>query len=215
VSFVAETPSISPRCVCDTRLRANLALSPWRSRFRVRPPGRSTFGLVREGGKWKLLSVGLILLIFLRWRSNGKTADLEARRDDAIAALPSLHCAGEHTGGPTEKLPGRADTLGPAHRVDIARGGQPGRRGPICGKQKADMRSVQNRASRRQPVRGEANQAAKFELAATPVEYARRPAVFYSDSGGILRGTDKRVLSRLSADPRMILRRAFQAPLRG
>jgi len=50
----------------------------------------------------------------------------------------------------------------------------------------------------------ESNQAAKVELAATPVEYGKiGRRSFFLDSGGVLRGGDKQGAVATSADPRI------------
>jgi hypothetical protein len=50
----------------------------------------------------------------------------------------------------------------------------------------------------------EANQTAKFELAATPVAYGKDGRrSFYLDSAGVLRGADKQGAVATSTDPRI------------
>ncbi len=49
-----------------------------------------------------------------------------------------------------------------------------------------------------------AETAAKFELAATPIEYGKiGRRSFFLDSGGVLRGADKQGAVATSADPRI------------
>src|SRR5260370_3409404 len=77
----------------ETRWRENLAFIPMEIPLPGEPSRSITFGLVREGGNWKLLSVGLILLDIPSMAKQWEQADLEAREDDAIAALRKLATA--------------------------------------------------------------------------------------------------------------------------
>jgi hypothetical protein len=201
-----ETPSISTEMrFGDTRSRENLAFI----HLEIPIPGEAsrsiTFGLVREGGNWKLLSVGLILLDIPSMEKQWEQADLEAHENDAIAALRKLAMALETYRRAYGKLPDALDTLGPAPRGGIS----PEAAGLIDAELSAGNKGGYAIRYRIVPASGnlseeEANQAAKFELAATPVEYGKTGRrSFFLDSGGILRGTDKQGSVATPADARI------------
>ncbi len=201
-----ETPSISTEMrFGDTRSRENLAFIP----LEIPIPGEAsrsiTFGLVREGGNWKLLSVGLILLDIPSMEKQWEQADLEARENDAIAALRKLATALETYRRAYGKLPDALDTLGPAPQGGIS----PEAANLVDADLSAGNKGGYAIRYRIVPAGGnlseeEANQAAKFELAATPVEYGKTGRrSFILDSSGILRGTDKQGSVATPADPRI------------
>jgi len=201
-----ETPSISTEMrFGETRSRENLAFIPLEIPIPGEPSRSITFGLVREGGNWKLLSVGLILLDIPSMEKQWEQADLEAREDDAIAALRKLATALETYRRAYGKLPDALDALGPAPQGGIS----PEAAGLIDAELSAGNKGGYAIRYRIVPAGGnlseeEANQAAKFELAATPVEYGKTgQRSFILDSAGILRGTDKQGSVATSADPRI------------
>ena len=201
-----ETPSISTEMrFGETRSRENLAFIPLEIPIPGEPSRSITFGLVREGGNWKLLSVGLILLDIPSMEKQWQQADLEAREEDAIAALRKLATALETYRRAYGKLPDALDPLGPAPKGGIS----PEAAGLIDAELSAGNKGGYAIRYRIVPVGGnlsgeDANQAAKFELAATPVEYGKTGRrSFFLDSGGILRGTDKQGSVATSADPRI------------
>jgi hypothetical protein len=149
--------------------------------------------------------VGLILLDIASMEKQWQQADLEAREDDAIAALRKLATALETYRRAYGKLPDALDPLGPAPKGGIS----PAAAGLIDAELSAGNKD--GYAIRYRIVLAgdnlsdeDANQAAKFELAATPVEYGKTGRrSFFLDSGGILRGTDKQGSVATSGDPRI------------
>jgi type II secretory pathway pseudopilin PulG len=201
-----ETPSISTEMrFGETRSRENLAFIPLDIPIPGEPSQSITFGLVREGGNWKLLSVGLILLDIPSMAKQWRQADLDAREDDAIAALRTLATALETYRRAYGKLPDALDPLGPAPKGGIS----PETADLVDAELSAGNKGGYAIRYRIVPADGNlseenANQAAKFELAATPVEYGKTgQRSFFLDSGGILRGTDKQGSVATSADPRI------------
>ena len=76
-----ESPSYTTEMrLGETRLRENLAFVPMEIPITGDDPRKITFGLVREGGNWKLLSVGLILLDMPAMAKQWEQADLDAQR---------------------------------------------------------------------------------------------------------------------------------------
>jgi type II secretory pathway pseudopilin PulG len=201
-----EAPGISTEMrFGETRSRENLAFIPMEIPLPGEPSRSITFGLVREGGNWKLLSVGLILLDIPSMAKQWEQADLEAREDEAIAALRSLAAALETYRQAYGKLPDTLDPLGPAPKSGIS----PEAAGLVDADLSSGNKDGYTIRYRIVPASGnlpeeDANQAAKFELAATPVEYAKNGRrSFFLDSRGVLRGADKHGAAANSADPRV------------
>jgi hypothetical protein len=189
----------------ETRLRENLAFVP----MEIPLPGESarsiTFGLVREGGNWKLLSVGLILLDIPSMAKQWEQADLDAREDNAIANLRAVAAALETYRRAYGDWPETLALLGPAPPsgvspqaaglidADLAAGRKDGYTirysiVPANGNQPADDR----------------NKAETFSLAASPTEYGKTGRrSFLLDSAGILRAADKQGGVAASTDPRV------------
>jgi len=189
----------------ETRSRENLAFIPMEIPLPGEPSRSITFGLVREGGNWKLLSVGLILLDIPSMAKQWEQADREAREEAAIAALRKLATALETYRRAYGKLPDALERLGPAPENGIS----PEAAGLVDAEISAGNKDGYAIRYRIVPAGGnlseeESNQAAKFELAATPVEYGKiGRRSFFLDSGGVLRGGDKQGAVATSADPRI------------
>jgi hypothetical protein len=201
-----ETPGISTEMrFGETRSRENLAFIPMEIPIPGEAPRSITFGLVREGGSWKVLSVGLILLDIPSMEKQWEQADMEAREEEAIAALRKLATALETYRRAYGKLPEALEPLGPAPKGGIS----PEAAGLIDADLSAGNKYGYAIRYRIVPAGGnlpeeDANQAAKFELAATPIEYGKTGhRSFFLDSGGILRGADKQGGVATSADPRI------------
>jgi hypothetical protein len=201
-----ESPGISTEMrFGETRLRENLAFIPMEIPLPGEPSRSITFGLVREGGNWKVLSVGLILLDIPSMARQWEQADLEAREDNAIAALRILATALETYRHAYGKLPDSLESLGPAPKEGIS----PEAAGLVDADLAAGKKNGYEIRYRVLPAEGslpedEANQAAKFELAATPTQYGDAgKKSFFLDSAGVLRGDDKKGAVATSEDPRI------------
>jgi hypothetical protein len=201
-----ESPGISTEMrFGETRLRENLAFIPMEIPLPGEPSRSITFGLVREGGNWKMLSVGLILLDIPSMARQWEQADLESHEDDAIAALRMLATALETYRHAYGKLPDSLESLGPAPKEGIS----PEAAGLVDAELAAGKKNGYEIRYRILPAEGsvpedEANQAAKFELAATPAKYGDAgKRSFFLDSAGVLRGDDKKGAVATSEDPRI------------
>jgi hypothetical protein len=168
-------------------------------------PRAITFGLVREGGNWRLLSVGLILLDVPAMAKQWEQADLAASEDAAIADLRSVAAALDTYRRAYGQLPDTLTLLGPAPPsgvspeaaslldADLAAGSKDGYTirytiAPAAGS----------------PPEEEANRAETFVLASSPKEYGKTGRrSFFLDSSGILRGADKQGGIATSTDPRV------------
>jgi len=201
-----EAPGISTEMrFGETRLRENLAFIPMEIPLPEEPARSITFGLVREGGNWKLLSVGLILLDIPSMEKQWEQADLETRENKAIAALRQLATALESYRRTYGKFPDALDPLGPAPQGGIS----PEAANLVDEELSSGKKNGYAIRYRILPAAGnltdeEANQTSKFELAATPIEYGKDGRrSFYLDSEGVLRGTDKQGAVATSTDPRV------------
>jgi hypothetical protein len=201
-----ETPGIETEMrFGDVRLRENLAFVPMEIPLPGEPSRSITFGLVREGGNWKLLSVGLILLDIPAMAKQWEQADLEEREDNAIASLRALAAALETYRRAYGKLPDTLAPLGPAPASGIS----PEASGLVDAELAAGnkdgytIRYTIVSAGGNLPEE-EANKAETFGLAATPNEYGKAGRrSFFLDSGGVLRGADKQGALATPADPRI------------
>ena len=179
----------------ETRLRENLAFVP----VEVTGARRIDFGLVREDGGWKLLSVGLLLLDLPALARQWESAELEASEAAAIAALRKI---AESVGAYRRafgRLPESLDQLGPAPKTGISLEAA----GLVDAELAAGKKGGYRFRFRVLPASGEGAEAG-FELAATPSEYGKTGRrSFFLDSSGALRGADKQGAVAGPTDPRI------------
>jgi hypothetical protein len=190
----------------EVRLRENLAFVPMEIPLPGEPSRSITFGLVREGGNWKLLSVGLILLDIPAMAKQWEQADLEAREENAIADLRALAAALETYKSAYGKLPDSLAPLGPA----TADGISPEASGLVDAELAAGSKDGYTIRYNIVPAGGnppeeDAGKAETFGLAATPSQYGKNGRrSFFLDSAGVLRGADKQGAAANSTDPRIV-----------
>jgi hypothetical protein len=189
----------------ETRVRENLAFIPVQIPITGEPARSITFGLVREGGNWKLLSVGLILLDIPSMAKQWEQADLDAREDDATANLRALATALETYRRAYGDWPESLALLGPAP----ASGVSPQAAGLVTADLAAGNKDGYAIRYSIVPAGGnppavDANKDETFVLAATPTEYGKTGRrSFFLDSSGILHGADKHGAVATSEDPRI------------
>jgi hypothetical protein len=183
-------------------VRENLAFIPVRV-----PEGPDTqsirFGLVRESGQWKLLSVGLLMLDIPALGRQWEQADLQARERNAIATLHKVAGALKSYQAAYGNLPDTLEQLGPP--------GQGGASPETAGLLDSDLAKGLAGGYRLRysivPATGEEdeserNKAAGFMLAATPVVYGKDGRrSFLLDASGTLRGADKNGAVATADDP--------------
>jgi hypothetical protein len=201
-----ESPSFTTEMrLGETRIRENLAFVPMEVPVTGEDPRRITFGFVREGGNWKLLSVGLMLLDVPAMAKQWEQADLDASEDAVIADLRSVALALDTYRRAYGKLPDALSALGPAPPngvspetanlldTDLAAGNKDG----------YTIRYTVTPTAGNLPE-DEANKAETFSLASSPTEYGKMGRrSFFLDSSGILRGADKQGGIATSTDPRI------------
>lgn len=185
-----------------TEVRENLAFIPVNV-----PEGRETpsvrFGLVKEAGRWKLLSVGLLLVDIPALRRQWEESDLQARERSAISVLRKVANALKTYQSAYGNLPETLELLGrpPQDGVspeaaglldsDLAKG--------LAGGYRLRYSIVPARGEENESER---NKATGFVLAATPVVYGKDGRrSFFLDSTGTLRGADKNGVVASADDP--------------
>lgn len=161
------------------------------------------FGLVREAGEWRLISVGLLLLDLPAMSQEWAEADLRASEVAAVAALHDIADALDTYRRAFDQLPESLDQLGPPPKEGLS----PDHAGlldePLAAGERGDYRfRYVIKPAEGSVDEAERNKLAGFALAATPLKYGqggRRS--FYLDSAGILRGADKQGEVATSNDP--------------
>lgn len=166
----------------DPRSHENLAFIP----VKVANGERTEFGLVRENGGWRLLSLGLVLLDIPQLSKQWGDQDLLAREEAAVETLRALTEAVQTYRRAWGKMPESLAQLGPAPKgeispdqadlvnEDLASGSQGGFRYRFRILPVADRRDE------------------SFELAATPEDYGKTGRrSFLLDSTGKVHGADK------------------------
>jgi len=176
----------------DTRVREPLAFIP------VTIPGSraSEFGLVRENGGWRLLSLGLLMLDIPQLSKQWAEQDLAAREDAAIRTLRGLAEAVETYRRAWGKLPESLAQMGPAPPNEIS----PEQASLVNEHLATGSQGGYSFRYRIVPAPNESE--ASFELAATPDEFGKNGRrSFFLDSKGKIHGADKHGTVASSADP--------------
>lgn len=166
----------------EARTHENLAFIP----IGVVNGHATEFGLVRDGGGWRLLSLGLLLFNIPELEKQWAEQDLEAREGAAMKTLEALAGAIGTYRRAFGKLPESLAELGPAPKEGIS----PDAANLVNADLAAGSRAGYRYRYRIVPT-GETSDAA-FELAASPVEYSKTGRrSFFLDAQGKLRGADK------------------------
>jgi type II secretory pathway pseudopilin PulG len=176
----------------ETRLRENLAFIP----VTVVGGNEAEFGLVRENGAWRLLSIGLLLLDIPQLSKEWAAQDFAAREDAAIETLRGLADAIRTYRNSWGRLPESLAELGPAPTDQVS-------------PEQSDLVNEHLAAGsqggyqfRYHIVPAPDGTDPSFELAASPEEYGktgRRSFLF--DSTGKIRGADKQGAVATPEDP--------------
>ena len=201
-----ESPSYTTEMrLGETKVRENLAYVPMEIPIPGEDSRKITFGLVREGGSWKLLSVGLIMLDVPAMAKQWQQADLDASEDAAIADLHSVASALETYRRAYGKLPDTLAELGPAPPNGVS----PEAASLVDADLAAGNKDGYTIRYTITPAGGslseeEANKAETFSVASSPKEYGKSGRrSFFLDSTGILRGADKQGGLATANDPRI------------
>ncbi len=201
-----EAPGITTEMrFSEARLQENLAFvgvelsAPGQAIGRAGEASRRLdYGLVREGGGWKLLSVGLLLFDIPALARQWERSDMEAREAAAVAVLKRLAEAIATYRRAFGRLPESLAPLGPAPKEGIS----PEAAGLVDAELAAGSKS--GYVFRYRIVPGAGGSAESFELAATPAEYGKSGRTsFLFDAAGVLRGADKQGAVASATDPRV------------
>jgi len=159
---------------------------------------RVEYGLIREAGAWKLLSVGLLLFDIPALTQQWERSDLEAREAGVVALLKRLTEAIGTYRRAFGRLPESLALLGPAPKEGIS----PEAAGLVDSELAGGNKS--GYVFRYRIVPGAAGSADSFEVVATPAEYGKSGRKsFLFDAAGVLRGADKRGAVASVTDPRI------------
>jgi hypothetical protein len=151
------------------------------------PPRRVQIGLVLEGGAWKLLSAGLLLLDLPALELEWNRASLETNERSTMATLRQLAQAVENYRRTYAHLPERIEQLGPPAHGTASPGAAGVLDAELAGGTKSGYRF-------RYVIVGASSQGAqaRFELAAVPVAYGTTgQRSFFLDAQGVLHGADR------------------------
>jgi len=176
----------------DVRMHENLAFIP----VSVVNGENTEFGLVRENGGWRLLSLGLVLLDVSQLSKQWAEADLQAREDAAVSNLRGLDDAIQRYRRAFGKLPDSLAQLGPAPKNEVS-------------PDQADLVSNNLAAGssggyrfRYRVVNGVREDEPSFELIAQPEQYGKTGRrSFFVDAAGNVYGADKHGDQATAADP--------------
>ncbi len=173
------------------RVHENLAFIP----VSVVDGEQAEFGLVRESGGWRLLSLGLVLLDIPQLARQWAQDDLRASEDSTIDTLRSLAEAIQTYNRAFGKLPESLADLRPAPKGQIS----PDQASLIS----ADLASGKQNGYqfRYRIVPDPAGNDTNFELAATPEPSQTGRRSFFLDAAGKIHSADKHGTVATSDDP--------------
>jgi hypothetical protein len=212
---VTANPAGRPIVRCDTPAgaaeiqiggadtRDNVAFLPVDLRDATDSSGASAIqvnmGLVRENGEWKILSLGLVLLDLPSLELEWDSAEADKNEQAAIGSLKDIAEAVETYRRKHNRLPASLSSLGPPlHGPENAEAA-----GLVAGDLATGMK---NGYSFRYVIVGASGLGApaKFELAATPLNYGRTGhRSFFRDAAGTFRGADRQGAVGAASDPRL------------
>jgi len=176
----------------DARVRENLAFIP------VTVPGShaSEFGLVREKGGWRLLSLGLLLLDIPQLSKQWVEQDFAAREDSVIQTLRGLADAIQAYVRAWGKLPESLAQLGPAPPDQVSP-----EQASLVNEHLA-AGSQRGYSYRYRIVPAPDGSETTFELAAAPEDYGKTGRrSFFLDAKGKVHAADKHGAVATSDDP--------------
>jgi hypothetical protein len=176
----------------DARVHESLAFIP----VNVPSARDADFGLVKENGGWRLLSIGLLLFDISQLSHSWVSQDLQAREDAVVQTLKALADAVETYRRAWGKLPESLAQMGPAPPNEIS----PEQASLINENIAAGSLNGYSYRYRIVPAANEAE--AKFELAASPEDYGKTgKRSFLLDAGGKIHGADKHGAVAAIEDP--------------
>jgi hypothetical protein len=178
----------------EARAHDNLAFIP----VDVKDSQRINFGLVREDGAWRLISLGLVLLDVPELAKQWSEKDSAARESAALAALHELADAIHSYQRAYGKLPDSLAQMGPA-----AEGQTSPDQANLINAQLAGS-GVAAGYQFRYRLSGAPASDSTFEISATPAAYGKSGLrSFFLDAAGNLHAADKHGAMASASDPEM------------
>jgi type II secretory pathway pseudopilin PulG len=167
----------------DARVHENLAFIP----VAAVNSQETVFGLVRENGGWRLLSLGLVMLDIPQLTKQWAEGDLLAREDAAIANLRGIADAVQAYRTAWGKLPQALAQMGPAPKEEIS----PEQAALLSDKLAAG--SSGGYLFRYRVVGAAEEDSPKFEVSAVPEDYGKTgKRSFLLDAEGKIHAEDHR-----------------------
>ena len=198
------TPEVTSQMeIGKPEVRDNLAYLPLLVKDATDAAGatakRVTMGLVREGGQWKLLSLGVLLLDLPTLAEEWDKAEIQNNEKTAVASMKELAAAIEKYRVTYTHLPETLAELGPPPK------GAP--KAEQAGLVQADLASGRKDGYVFRYVIVGANDSgapAKYQLASMPAEYGRTGVrSFFRDDSGTLHGADHQGAVGTQLDPKI------------
>jgi hypothetical protein len=154
------------------------------------------FGLIRESGSWKLLSLGLVLFDIPQLAAQWSVQDLESHESAVVQTLAALAEAVQRYRSIFGKLPDTLAQLGPAAKDEVSADAAQLVNADIAGGSMDGYKYRYRLLPASTPV------DALFELAAIPEEYGKTGRrSFLMDSAGKVHGADKKGALATAQDP--------------
>lgn len=176
------------------RVEDNLAFIP----VKVVDAQETQFGLVRENGQWRILSVGLLLVDIPQLEKQWARERFATKEGAVVAALQGLKLATERYRRAFGELPEKLAQLGPAPT-----GGISPEQASLVGKDLAAGEAGGYHFTYRVVATADPNNKA-FELTATPDDYGKTGLrSFFMDGAGRIHAADKQGVAATGDDPEL------------
>ena len=207
VVVYCETSDLTTQMeIAKPELRDNLAYLPLTVKDSNDSSGLTahqvTMGMVREGGQWKILSLGLLFLDLPSLEIEWDRAEIKANEQTAIASLKTLVDAIETYRKTYTRLPESLKALGPASAE-----AKTAPKSDAAGLVDEDLAGGRKDGYSYRYVIVGANTSgapAKYEVAAIPSEYGRSGMrSFFCDSTGQLHAGDHKGAVGSDLDPKL------------
>jgi len=201
--YCTTTDVTTVMAIDKAEIRENLAYVPLAIKEAHDAVGVSahhvTMGLIREGGQWKLLSLGLLFLDLPSLEAEWDSAEIKANEQAAIASLRRLVEAIENYRKTYTRLPDVLKVLGPAAN------GTPKAESAGLVDEEMAAGNKDGYAFRYVIVGASTTGApAKYEVAAIPSEYGRTGLrSFFCDSSGVMHAGDHQGAVGSDLDPKL------------
>jgi type II secretory pathway pseudopilin PulG len=176
------------------RVRENLAFIP----VKVKDGQENEFGLVREAGGWRLLSLGLVMIDIPQLTKQWASQNLENQETTAVDALRGIADAVETYRRAYGKMPDSLAQLGPAAKDDVS----PDKASLVNEHIAAGAQGGYHFHYRIVTAPGADPSNSSFELSAAPDEYGKTGRrSFFWDASGKIHAADKQGGMASAADP--------------